>query len=547
MTTTSPDVFPENGQRRLSPREYSQRTKALACTLPSDNRPTCSGQVFVGIFFDGTGNNMEADYYLRPPEKRKHTNVVKLFQTFPDEPKRGYLRHYIPGVGTSFPEIGELGTSKLGSANAKNGEKRIVWGLFRLINSPHQWVFDAPLLSDEHSRTITENITSTTDPGAMRRVVLNTWQQKLQAALKDKKPRVEQINLSVFGFSRGAAQARTFVNWLYEVCKQEGGGWTFAGIPIRTQFLGIFDTVASVGLANLLDDGVLAGHQSWADNTQEIHSAVEQCAHFVAGHEVRACFPLDSVRVKSTYPPNAIEVMYPGSHSDVGGGYAPGDLGVSLTPDASMSVIPGIDMHHEARKAGVPLRPFDKLEQRFQEAFTPSESTIRDFNAYLRDADVKPGPVEEMHRQHMTYYFSCRFKHRAAFERMAPYANASAVKEGDDEHSARQALRMTQNALLRRLSLEVVHPSATDWEPLQVAELHQKMNKAAGLQTSYREKCVYEIARRISLCRLTPAIETFCSRYVHDSMAGFINFGMDEYSKNGLGLAKYRTVFKGND
>ena len=46
-----------------------------------------------------------------------------------------------------------------------------------------------------------------------------------------------------------AAQARTFVNWLFEVCQQDGGGWTLAGIPLRVQFLGLFDTVASVGAA----------------------------------------------------------------------------------------------------------------------------------------------------------------------------------------------------------------------------------------------------------------------------------------------------------
>jgi hypothetical protein len=523
------------------------RMKALACTMPQGNKPECSGQVFIGIFFDGTGNNMQADYEAPPPEKRKHTNVVKLFQAFRDEPPRGYVRYYIPGVGTAFPEIGEIKPSKAGSAFAKNGEKRIIWGMLQLLNAPHRYVLTTPLLPDERARSITENIASATNPAAVRRVVLNTWQQSLQAALKDKKPRVEQINLSVFGFSRGAAEARTFVNWLYEVCKQENGGWAFAGIPIRTQFVGIFDTVASVGLANLMDNGVLAGHQSWADNTQEIHPAVEQCVHFVAGHEVRACFPLDSVRVKNSYPSNAMEVMYPGSHSDVGGGYAPGDLGVALTPDASMSVIPGINMYHEARKAGVPLKALDALTPVQREGLTPKEAVIKDFNAYLRDAAVKAGAVEEMHRQHMTYYFTYRFKHRTTFQQVAPYATASSARKADEPHSDRQALQMTQTALLRRLSLGMVNPSATDWEPHQVAEVHQNLNKATGLAASQQDKLVYEIASRMNQCRLTPAIETFCSQYVHDSMAGFINFGMDEYSSNGLGLAKYRTVFKGND
>ncbi|MCE1208761.1 MAG: DUF2235 domain-containing protein, partial [Spirochaetia bacterium] len=109
--------------------------------------------------------------------------------------------------------------------------------------------------------------------------------------------------------------------------------------------------VASVGAANLSDTGVLAGHQGWADNTLEIHPAVEQCVHFVAGHEVRACFPLDSVRVKSEYPANAMEVMHPGAHSDVGGGYAPSALGVSPSQDSFMSIIPGVNMYHEAKRA----------------------------------------------------------------------------------------------------------------------------------------------------------------------------------------------------
>jgi uncharacterized protein (DUF2235 family) len=186
-------------------------------------------------------------------------------------------------------------------------------------------------------------------------MVIGEQIERLRAVLKGRKPAVEQINLSVFGFSRGAAQARTFVNWLFEVCEQKDGGWTLAGIPLRLQFLGIFDTVASVGAANLMDNGVLAGHQSWADDTQEIHPAVEQCVHYVAGHEVRACFPLDSVRVKSTYPANAREVMCPGAHSDVGGGYAPGALGISSTPDSMMATIPGHSMYREALKSGVPL------------------------------------------------------------------------------------------------------------------------------------------------------------------------------------------------
>lgn len=551
MTTASPLPFPKNGIRRLSPKETMQRLKALNCSLPQHNRPTCSGQVFVGIFFDGTGNNMASDYEERPPEERKQSNVVRLFHTYRNDRKKGYLRYYIPGVGTPFPEISDsnnyLFGKNRGSIAGERGEARIFWAFTRLLNAPHQFVFNgAQLISDDQAKAIATNASS-----AMRRVVFNTWQDKLKAALDGKKPKVAQINLSVFGFSRGAAEARAFVTWLFEVCKQEGGGWTFASIPFRLQFLGIFDTVASVGLANLFDNGTLAGHQGWADNTLEIHPAVEQCVHFVAGHEVRACFPLDSVRVKSAYPANAMEVMYPGAHSDVGGGYAPGDLGVSPAQDSFMSIIPGFNMYQEACKAGVPLMTWQNLDERYRQALTPSSQVIQDFNAYLKEANINASSVEEMGRQHMSLYFSYRFKHRAAFYQRQPYTMAP------PKHQTH--LRKTQECLIERLSsLGPFDPTipkairqraamAPDFNPCQAAKVHEGMLRASGLPPTVAEKHAIQVAQRIDPNRTTPAIETFFDRYIHDSMAGFIDMGMNEYAANGIGLAKFRTVFKGND
>lgn len=557
MATISPNPFPENGQRKLSAKEQLQRARALSCSQPAVGRPTCSGQVYVGVFFDGTGNNLDADYgsAVKPisPEKRKHSNIVRLFHTCREEPKNGYFRFYIPGVGTPFSEIGDDGKywgPNLGSACALRGEERIIWALTRLLNAPHQYVNKSFLIPNDQAKTISTSLAGFLNFDFHRRIALRTWQDKLKTALKGKKPRVEQINVSVFGFSRGAAEARTFVNWLFEVCKQEGGGWTFAGIPIRVQFLGIFDTVASVGMANLNDSGALAGHQGWADNTLEIHPAVEQCVHFVAGHEVRACFPLDSVRVKSTYPGNAMEVMYPGAHSDVGGGYAPRALGVSPTPDSFMSTIPGRNMYDEARKAGVPLNAWEQLTPDFRNDLTPSTEVIHDFNAYLSEAGVGAGPVEDMACQHMSLYFSYRFKHRAAFDQRPPYRTAS-LKD-------RWYLDATQNCLIARLSslnTNLMIPRATrgrialnlDFDPRKAAELHEKMLRAAGMPASLPERHAIAVAKRINVSAVKSGVERFFDRYVHDSMAGFIDMGMNEYKLNGIGLVKFRTVFKGND
>lgn len=540
MSTTSPRPMPEGGLRPLSPREGMQRLRALSCTTANIGEQRCSGQVHIGVFFDGTGNNKQQDYDSLPPEKRKHTNVVRLFQAHHDSPERGYFKHYVPGVGTPFPEIGDVNrTLPLGKPTGEKGEHRIIWALLQLINSVHRYVHRGLLILPDQQNSIVNNIASLASPAAQRRSALRHWQTKLQAALTGAKPTVEQINISVFGFSRGAAESRAFCNWLFEACQPEGGGWTFAGIPLRVSFMGVFDTVASVGQANLFDNGILRGHASWADNNLEIHPAVERCVHFVAGHEVRACFPLDSVRVRSRYPGNALEVMYPGAHSDVGGGYAPGALGIASQPGELYSLIPAANMYREARLSGVPLKPLTELPPQDRAALQPAAETIRRFNNYVRHAKVGASAVENMLKQHMALYFSYRFKHRHAFESTALFQRATAADKS--------SLRRTQATLIRRLAaLGQGDPMATDFNPREAARRVRAMYAASGM-SHHADHRLCDVAESIDLSRLTPEVEAFLESCVHDSMAGAIGEGIDEFTLNGIGLAKFRTVFKGND
>ena len=540
MSTISPNHFTAEGARKLSPRETMQRLQAIKCSRPMRSVPACSGQVNVGIFFDGTGNNMEADYTKLPAEQRKHSNVVKLFQCMPTAREDGRVSNYIPGVGTRFPEIGESTAHPLGAASAAGGAQRITWAMLQLINAPHFYVHNAQLIDAAQAKAFSGNLAGPLTPDFMRRVPLRHWQDKLKAALLNQKPRVEQINLSVFGFSRGAAQARAFVNWVFEVCESKDGGWTFADIPFRIQFLGLFDTVASVGSASLFSNG-LDGHMSWADDNLQIHPAVEQCVHYVAGHEVRATFPLDSVRVKSTYPANAIEVMYPGSHSDVGGGYAPNELGVSPRNDAFASIIPGVNMYKAARLAGVPLLPWNSLPEHVRTSLTADDDTIDSFNAYRRESGITSGPVEELARKHMALLFSHRFKYRNQFLQRPPYTNASPAGQ--------TYLRTTHESFLKRLSslASGIDAASPDYDPPRMAKLHEDMNRAAGLQTSTsRETTAVEVAKSIDVRKVTPGVQHFLDHYIHDSMAGFRE-KLDEFRWNGIGIVRFRNVFKGND
>lgn len=549
MATLPAQPFPTGGLRKLSSKEIMQRAKALNCTLAKKSEPSCTGQLNVGIFFDGTGNNMEADYESLTPSSRKHSNIVKLFNAYPTRNKDGYFKYYIPGVGTKFPEINDSGKGFYKGAFAWDGEKRIIWAFTRLLNSAQGYVLGSALLDDSSSAQITDNLASSTTPQFMRRHVLKNWAEILASNLQGKKPRVELINLSVFGFSRGAAEARAFCNWLFEICEPVGGGWEFAGIPIRLSFLGIFDTVASVGLPNSLSNSIVEGHQSWADNNMQIHPAVEQCVHFAAGHEVRAAFPLDSVRVGGVYPGNAREVMYPGSHSDLGGGYEPNALGISQDNANEMARIPGAQMYNDARVAGVPFVSWEKMLVRHRADLIVAPKTALDFNEYIKAAKLAPGSVEQVHQQFMSLYLSYRYKYRNVITALPFYRRASV--------SHKEFIKVTTdtfNNRLRHLTAYPIPPSNSEFNLADAVAQHRKFSKAAGLEASEREhvKHLYTMVEFINPKKLTPVIEEFLGNYVHDSMAGFIEMGgwsgtTNEYKINGLGILKFRKIFKGND
>jgi len=546
MSTTCPAPFPANGQSAVTHEQAMQRMQAMAHQLPAKLSTDCESRIQVGIFFDGTNNNMKLDYEDLPPEKRKHTNIVKLFQAFPYKPESGLISYYIPGVGTPFPEIGDNNkpsqTFNIGSSVAEMGEHRIIWAMCQMVNAPHEHVKGAKnlLITDSTAKATCTTLSDVTTPAALRRSTFTTWQNKLKTALRPNKPRVVQINLSVFGFSRGAAEARVFVNWLLDVCDKRGNQYFFADIELNVAFLGIFDTVASVGTANLFDNGVLTGHQGWANNALEIHPAVRRCVHYVAAHEVRACFPLDSVRVKSQYPTNALEVMYPGVHSDVGGGYAPGEVGAGPRPADNLSIIPGRDMYEAARNAGVPLTPWAKLPDYVIAAWTPSEELIKSYNSYLKNCGVGPGSVEQMHHQHMALHHSYRYKWRREFlTRKMAYIRANTQPE-------KQNLLDVQNRFIRAIGFGLVDHYRSDELPRDVANRFENMSQASGIPMSTHERRALDVARSINPQHITTAVEHLFDWFMHDSIAGF-KADLDEYAFNKLGLAKFRTVYKGND
>lgn len=413
MSTVTPDLawfppqFPEKGRLPSHPvligqncylQESLERAHHDALCAAAGRRVfrPCCKTLHISLFFDGTGNNLNHDLYTADP---KHpTNIARLFrasigqgyaagtgdnnQWLVDvEGSAGnqYYKYYIPGVGTPFPEIMDLDFSADGLAFATYGEDRINWGLLRLIDALRRTLGKGKLSDVENWQSVKAMATTAADPKLIGqyarrqefRRLLDNLKKELKPALEQPfpgHPKLLGIKLYVYGFSRGAAAARAFINWLSELMPEPNNkgeaqplclSSSAGDIPLSVEFLGLFDTVASVGVAHMAP--VAEGHMSWADGTMELpdNGLVKRCVHLVSSHEQRLCFPLDSIcRADGRYPANSVEVVYPGVHSDLGGGYPPGEQGKasSKVDDFLLSQIPLNEMYASAFAAGAPLK-----------------------------------------------------------------------------------------------------------------------------------------------------------------------------------------------
>lgn len=382
----------------------------------------CSREFHLSFFFDGTNNNK-----YRDTARLAHSNVARLFDIFEVTPEQ--QRIYVPGIGTPFQkEIGDTGRgdhARVGLGAGWGGEARINWALLQVTDELHRLYCGQKLTEalglDERAlvrqisadlnfpvanlvgaggneveqlakaskvemvRTAIETLRKPPrheERRAMLRQRREILSKKLKALIADSKPKLECIRLSVFGFSRGAAEARVFANWLKDALDDD---MSLAGVRVSFDFLGIFDTVASVGIANVTK--VATGHAGWgAEEFLRVPGYVKRTVHLVSAHEVRGAFPLDKVAPAD----NVLELAYPGVHTDVGGAYQPGDQGRGCGPDGKpddsnkISQVTLAKMYREAVASGVPLNPLAKgVTQRVRDSLKISPELIKAFNDYV--------------------------------------------------------------------------------------------------------------------------------------------------------------------
>ncbi|WP_084455390.1 T6SS phospholipase effector Tle1-like catalytic domain-containing protein [Comamonas composti] len=359
------------------------------CPAPLANARAseCEVTLNIGIFFDGTDNNKTENLKLLA-KSDLDTNIVRLWQAYKDDPEQGSYSYYVSGVGTPLSELdAEPGTpdavgsqgkpiperraERGGGAFGNGGETRILYGLLQVFNSVHAFInaqekkFKKAHLNVLCSDTRVPFFNNSYDTGyaaltddmrlleqlglpsgldgiglSGRKKFFGEMARGLKIQLKTNKPKIVGIYLDVFGFSRGATQARVFVNWLYQLMME---GDTLFGVPAYVRMLGLFDTVATVGESVIFKSH---GHNQWAQiEDLRIPVQIKNCYHIIALHELRENFSVDSVAVNGSMPSNCQEVYCPGAHSDIGGGYIPGEQGKVVKPekiakDAAITLAP---------------------------------------------------------------------------------------------------------------------------------------------------------------------------------------------------------------
>lgn len=264
----------------------------LCCEVP---------QVVIGIFFDGTGNNKFND---TKNTNRAPTNIAKLHEAY-EQAKPNHYKIYIEGIGT------------------KQNKDDYTFGLGFAIG----------------------------ETGGEER--LHEARAELTKVLKNLPVSIGEIVFDVFGFSRGAAQARHFVNMinhglpdlhgkketvsLWDVklnpnllmartpySQHQGSGkgptrrmvdiYPSSKVKTRVRFVGLYDSVGSFYWPGNDDEGNF--------NLNLKAGSAQYVYHLVAGQEVREKFPLTSVKNGPSAPAHFVELTGVGVHSDIGGGYA---------------------------------------------------------------------------------------------------------------------------------------------------------------------------------------------------------------------------------
>jgi hypothetical protein len=390
---------------------------AIPLAAPGGCETCPRGAVRIGVFFDGTGNNRFRDephdipdFAPDPVNNNGRSAVAKLYALYIEQGssqkrvyhhgvgtdgfQRGYKNQYNPDHTAQLAREGEQPSAAENASVPRNDP----WLASQW--TPDQATTDA---------TSTDGLGNTAGAGATGRVEWGLKQLSDFYSNNGNHLAVDHL-YDAYGFSRGAAIARDFVNTVktrgvinqrsthgVSLMEDEEGNVTTVQAfdmfrPPIPMFLGIFDTVASMGVPPFQTADQLGGFKMFID-----HTYVRRTIHLIAEDEFRIGFPVTSLfgdpndegswiwtyRKPSDYARTMVEIWYPGAHCDVGGAYllrpprredgvrppdepgkerGDGPVGGNVIGKRQhLANIPLRDMHAGSLKATVPLRDLHSL------------------------------------------------------------------------------------------------------------------------------------------------------------------------------------------
>jgi hypothetical protein len=582
----------------ISAAAHPGSTVGVTATKPTQacNTEKCEIRINVGIFFDGTGNNQDwvengdvnwrtglANWWNNKAknkqtqlQQRSDSNVARLFRSYPDNPRDGYYPLYVPGLGTPFAEISEVEARGMGMGFGAGGDGRINYGMLHVLNSMYAAISIGNkrlvnpnaikvLCSEASTEKLDDDKKAALKPlgmqdkGGLLMSTLHTGNRadffKKQFGILAKKidmtpkPQLKEVFIDVFGFSRGSAQARTFCNWMDELFV----GSKLAGVVTTIRFVGLFDSVAAVGLgptATRFTDG----HQSWGDAQYlRIPSRVKHCEHYVAMHENRGAFSLEDVRVGGAMPANCRQYRFPGMHSDVGGGYSPLDQGrpVSGKNASKISQLPLKFMYEAAVAAKVPVDKELAVKKGGWDCYEIDPEMQKAYDAFV----AANGDETKALKDCMMDYLAWRIRIRHKFHLLKSVDNASA-DDKEDLIGANQILIDDLEIFSGHSTIDarIAQAKKEPGSARKVDQLKIEKNKEESRISSMSPHAP-EIIKRVKTHRTITAAEAlFFANYCHDSYAGFKPFDAPVAAGVDLpgtweteGYLRYRTRYAGDD
>ncbi len=302
--------------------EYTNRL----CVVGTDKSEVGDNQepidLTVGVFFDGTLNSkyntkwrFVKDESIDDSYKNDYTNVVKLWRAYKSDNITTY-KVYIEGPGTVSPLL-----LTRNDPSSKEYEQESV-----AVDKEEERPWVSSQKSDKTLKGGGLGIGSTGVNAKIERACMLVTGAVTRSCQENNR-KLKSLTLDVYGFSRGAASARSFVSGIYSLTEQrksEAGNywvslasWLFMysftkGATIKVRFLGLFDTVSSYG--GIIDDDVAELSLSIPSTNPNVYNVV----HLSAADEYREKFPLTNIHSAGK---RGREVILPGAHSDIGGGY----------------------------------------------------------------------------------------------------------------------------------------------------------------------------------------------------------------------------------